>query len=93
MHSLAEAGLVRTDQYGLGIDTSLDSRAVGRDGRTITTLFVAGPLARATFGELMGLPEVARHAQTVAAEIARLLETLPSAEAVSANAAHGPATS
>ncbi|WP_136618305.1 MULTISPECIES: FAD/NAD(P)-binding protein [Mesorhizobium] len=91
LHSLAEAGLIRTDQYGLGIDTSLDSRAVGRDGKAVSTLFVAGPLARATFGELMGLPEVARHAQTVAAEIAKLVET--PAEAVSANVAHGPLAS
>jgi uncharacterized NAD(P)/FAD-binding protein YdhS len=90
LRSLTEAGLIRADQYGLGIETGLDSRAVGQDGRTVTTLFVAGPLARGTFGELMGLPEVARHAQTVAAEIAKLLETLPSAEVVGANAQQGP---
>jgi uncharacterized NAD(P)/FAD-binding protein YdhS len=90
LRSLAEAGLIRADPYGLGIETSLDSRAVGRDGRAVTTLYVAGPLARGTFGELMGLPEVARHAQAVAAEVARLLETLPPTEAVGANAAHSP---
>ena len=88
LRSLTEAGLIRADQYGLGIETSRDSRAVGRDGRAAATLFVAGPLARGTFGELMGLPEVARHAQAVAAEIAKLLDT--PAEAVGANAAHGP---
>jgi uncharacterized NAD(P)/FAD-binding protein YdhS len=90
LSSLAEAGLIRTDQYGLGIETNLDSRAVGRDGR-ITTLFVAGPLARATFGELMGLPEVARHAQAVAAEITKLVET--PALTIGANVAHGPLAS
>ncbi|RWC42591.1 MAG: hydroxyacylglutathione hydrolase [Mesorhizobium sp.] len=93
LSSLAEAGLIRTDQYGLGIDTDLDSRAIGRNGKVAATLLVAGPLARGTFGELMGLPEVARHAQTVAAEIAQLLETLPSAEAIGANAKHGPVAS
>ncbi|MER9337536.1 FAD/NAD(P)-binding domain-containing protein [Mesorhizobium sp. M0293] len=93
LRSLAEAGLIKADQYGLGIETDLDSRAVGQDGRTLTTLFVAGPLARGTFGELMGLPEVARHAQTVAAEIAKLRETLPPAEAVGADAAQGPVMS
>jgi uncharacterized NAD(P)/FAD-binding protein YdhS len=93
LRSLTEAGLIRADQYGLGIETGLDSRAVGQDGRTVTTLFVAGPLARGTFGELMGLPEVARHAQTVAAEVAKLLETLPPAQTVSVNAAHGPPAS
>nr|WP_250888828.1 FAD/NAD(P)-binding protein [Mesorhizobium sp. dw_380] len=86
LRSLAEAGLVRVDAYGLGIETTLESRAIGRDDRAVASLFVAGPLARGTFGELMGLPEVARHAQLVAAEIARLLDTLPSVDAVGANA-------
>ncbi|MGX7876389.1 FAD/NAD(P)-binding protein [Mesorhizobium sp. ORM6] len=85
LRSLKEAGLIRVDAYGLGIETSLDSRAIGRDDMAITGLFVAGPLARGTFSELMGLPEVARHAQTVAAEITKLLDTLPSVEAVRAN--------
>lgn len=93
LSALAEAGLIRTDQYGLGIETSLDSRAIGRDGKAIATLFIAGPLARGTFGELMGLPEVARHAQAVAVEIARLLDTLLSTNAVGANAARGPVAS
>lgn len=86
LRSLTEAGLIGADPYGLGIETSRDSRAVGRDGRVVTTLFVAGPLARGTFGELMGLPEVARHAQAVAAEIAKLLDT--PAEAIGATAGH-----
>ncbi|MFB9979109.1 FAD/NAD(P)-binding protein [Mesorhizobium kowhaii] len=88
LRSLTEAGLIGADPYGLGIETSRDSRAVGRDGRAVTTLFVAGPLARGTFGELMGLPEVARHAQAVAAEIAKLLDT--PAEGVGANTGHAP---
>ncbi|QND58233.1 FAD/NAD(P)-binding protein [Mesorhizobium huakuii] len=86
LRSLAEAGLIKVDAYGLGIATTLDSRAIGRDDRSVAGLFVAGPLARGTFGELMGLPEVARHAQMVAGEIARLVDRLPSVEAVGANA-------
>lgn len=86
LRSLADAGLIRVDAYGLGIATSPDSRAIGRDDRAVARLFVAGPLARGTFGELMGLPEVARHAQMVAGEIAGLVDRLRAAEAVGANA-------
>ncbi|AZO56809.1 MULTISPECIES: FAD/NAD(P)-binding protein [unclassified Mesorhizobium] len=86
LRSLTEAGLIRADTYGLGIETSLDSLAIGSDAKPVAGLFVAGPLARGTFGELMGLPEVARHAQRVAAEIAGLLDRLPTAEPVGANA-------
>ncbi|RWD04764.1 MAG: FAD-dependent oxidoreductase [Mesorhizobium sp.] len=78
LRSLAEAGLIRADRHGLGIETGLDSRAVGPNGAPLAGLFVAGPLARGTFGELMGLPEVARHAQAVASEIEGRLGALPS---------------
>ncbi|TPL84229.1 FAD/NAD(P)-binding protein [Mesorhizobium sp. B2-3-12] len=87
LQSLAEAGLIKVDAYGLGIETSLESRAVGRDGRASAGLFVAGPLARGTFGELMGLPEVARHAELVAAEVAKLLDAVPLDKATNVNAA------
>ncbi|KAA3441600.1 hydroxyacylglutathione hydrolase [Mesorhizobium sp. SARCC-RB16n] len=92
LRSLTESGLIGGDAYGLGIETSLDSRAIGSDGKAVAGLFVAGPLARGTFGELMGLPEVARHARMVAAEIAGLLDTLPSAEVVGADGADGALT-
>ncbi|TPN85547.1 FAD-dependent oxidoreductase [Mesorhizobium sp. CU2] len=69
LRSLGDAGLIRIDSHGLGIATGRDSRAVGPDGEPVPDLFIAGPLARGTFGELMGLPEVALHAQAVAAEI------------------------
>ncbi|MBZ9907483.1 FAD/NAD(P)-binding domain-containing protein [Mesorhizobium sp. BR115XR7A] len=86
LRSLTEASLIRADAYGLGIETGLDSRAVGGDDKAVAGLFVAGPLARGTFGELMGLPEVARHAQRVSAEIAGLLDTSSSGGAVGPNA-------
>ncbi|MFI0846564.1 FAD/NAD(P)-binding protein [Mesorhizobium sp. IMUNJ 23232] len=81
LRSLADVGLIRVDRHGLGIETGLDNRAVGPDSEPLEGLFVAGPLARGTFGELMGLPEVARHAQAVASEIESRLGTLLSIEA------------
>ncbi|MEW6629372.1 MAG: FAD/NAD(P)-binding protein [Pseudomonadota bacterium] len=82
LRSLADAGLIRIDRHGLGIETALDNRAIGPETEPLNGLFIAGPLARGTFGELMGLPEVARHAQAVASEIeSRLGAPLPIANA------------
>lgn len=66
---LAADGAVRLDDFGLGLSVDERSRAIGTDGAASPTLWIAGPLARGTFGELMGLPEVARHAEGVAGDI------------------------
>ena len=63
-------GLARPDPLGLGIDVDLQGRAIGRDGQIAENLYVAGPLARGTFGELMGAPDLARHARNIAETIA-----------------------
>ena len=65
-------GLARPDPLGLGIDVDVQGRAIGKDGRAADTLFVAGPLARGTFGELMGAPDLARHARNIAETLARM---------------------
>ncbi|TCN33146.1 FAD/NAD(P)-binding protein [Sinorhizobium americanum] len=70
---LASDGVLVPCQTGLGIACDLHSRAVGAGGWEQPNFFIAGPLARGTFGELMGLPQVTEHAVLVADEIAALL--------------------
>jgi uncharacterized NAD(P)/FAD-binding protein YdhS len=69
--SLTAAGLVQADRYGLGLQTDLSARAIDASGQPQPRLFVSGPLARAAFGELMGLPQVSHHAALVAQEISK----------------------
>jgi len=69
LSDLAAAGLVAPDPTGLGLWTDRDGRALGRSGAPSPNLFVAGPLARGAFGELMGLPQVSVYAEFIAREI------------------------
>lgn len=74
---LAAAGAIAPDPLGLGLHVADLCRAVDREGHVSDRLLVAGPLARGHVGELMGLPEVTRHAETVAKVLASLLRELP----------------
>lgn len=67
--SLSQQGIIRADALGFGIDVDRDSRTLTRTGLPNPKLFVVGPAARARFGELMGLPQVADHAAEVARHI------------------------
>ncbi len=66
---LQRAGCIRPDQHRLGIACDTESRAIGLGGRASDTLFIAGPLARGTFGELTGVPEIAAQAEHIATRI------------------------
>lgn len=77
----AAAGLLRADPLGLGIAVDARSRVLDGAGVAQRDLLVAGPLARGTFGELVGLPQVTEHAAMVAAEAAAM--TTPCQERLS----------
>lgn len=72
--ALERAGLARPDPLRLGIEVTADGRAIGRDGVPTQDLYVAGPLARGTVGELMGLPDVTNYAIRIAGAVAIRLE-------------------
>ncbi|WP_245410785.1 FAD/NAD(P)-binding protein [Rhizobium sp. JAB6] len=67
---LSQAGYLALDPTRLGFSCDTQSRALADDGTVIPSLFISGPLARGTFGELMGLPEVVEHAVLVADQVA-----------------------
>jgi len=69
--SLNSEGYIRPDPLGLGLWCDMEAQLLDRDGDIAPGLMVAGPLARGTFGELMGLAEIAEFAQFVANAIAR----------------------
>ncbi|WP_221163557.1 FAD/NAD(P)-binding protein [Rhizobium sp. NLR22b] len=76
--ALAASGHLSLDPTGLGLACTEQSEAIGPSGKADPSLLISGPLARGTFGELMGLPQVTEHAFFVAGEIAaklRLAET------------------
>ncbi|PLR39659.1 FAD-dependent oxidoreductase [Chimaeribacter californicus] len=73
LHQLAQQGVVQADPLGLGILVNEQAETLNRQGEANPHLLVAGPAARGRFGELMGLPQVAEHAEAVAR---RLLHTL-----------------
>jgi uncharacterized NAD(P)/FAD-binding protein YdhS len=93
--SLARQGLLRADPAGLGLDVDGDSRALGTNGIASADLLVSGPLARGRFGELMGLPQVAGHADHVARAVAAFFAARADAgnEAVQRGVASYPPTS
>jgi uncharacterized NAD(P)/FAD-binding protein YdhS len=69
LSALANQGLITPDPLGLGIACNRLGQALGQTGTVTPGLLVAGPLARGTFGELMGVPEVTAYAQSIASEI------------------------
>ncbi|ANP88954.1 hydroxyacylglutathione hydrolase [Rhizobium leguminosarum] len=71
--ALAASGHLSLDPTGLGLACTERSEAIGPSGKADPSLLISGPLARGTFGELMGLPQVTEHAFFIAGEIAEKL--------------------
>lgn len=66
LHSLSQRGVLQPDPLGLGILVNERSETLDAHGQANARLLVVGPAARGRFGELMGLPQVSQHAESVA---------------------------
>ncbi len=71
LRALRDAGALAADPFALGIAVDGESRVLRPDGTAWANLFVAGPLARGTHGELMGLPQMSRQPREVAGVVGR----------------------
>lgn len=75
---LAALGLLAPDPLGLGLHTSPLGHAIPTRGQPDGSILIAGPLARGTVGELMGVPEVITWAEHIARELASRILRRPS---------------
>ncbi len=75
LSALAAGGHLRADAIGLGIAVDAKGRVLRADGTPHETLFAVGPLARARYGELMGMPQVAMQPSEVGQLVAAELES------------------
>jgi len=87
LSALQNEGLLAACATGLGIACDDQSRALDASGNIVPALYIAGPLARGTFGELMGLPQVTEHAVFVAGQVGDALERSASTGRVKAGTA------
>jgi uncharacterized NAD(P)/FAD-binding protein YdhS len=75
LRAMSARGLLRADAQGLGIEVDQLARVIAADGTPSQSLFVAGPLARGYFGELMGLPQVSLQPERLAIHVSELLQS------------------
>ena len=68
LRSLFDAGFIRSDHLGIGIDVDLRSRADGGE-----RLWALGPLTKGRYWEIVAVPDIREQAAAVADDIAREL--------------------
>jgi uncharacterized NAD(P)/FAD-binding protein YdhS len=67
--ALLEAGRIRQDALGIGIEVDGDCRAIGADGAPSDILSVIGPVTRGAFWESVAVPDIRAQAERVAARL------------------------
>ncbi|HXU04164.1 MAG TPA: FAD/NAD(P)-binding protein [Polyangia bacterium] len=71
LQSLVDGGLAALGASGLGIETTTDGRVVDARGEASHRIFGLGAVRRACDWETTSVPDIAKHAQQIAREIAR----------------------
>jgi uncharacterized NAD(P)/FAD-binding protein YdhS/quercetin dioxygenase-like cupin family protein len=71
LQSLIDGGLAALAPNGLGIETTAEGRVVDARGEASRRIFGLGAVRRACDWETTSVPDIARHAQALAREIAR----------------------
>jgi len=66
LRSLLDAGQVRPDHLGIGLEVDERSRPVGSDA-----LWALGPLTKGRYWEIIAVPDIREQAAAVADDIAR----------------------
>jgi uncharacterized NAD(P)/FAD-binding protein YdhS len=62
-------GFLKPDTHRLGAETSADYRAIGRDGKPASWLFVVGPMLRARYYEATAVHELRLHTAALATRV------------------------
>jgi uncharacterized NAD(P)/FAD-binding protein YdhS len=66
LDSLIARGLMVPDANRLGVEVSAECALVGANGEPSATIYLVGPLLKARFWEATAVPELRRHAKSVA---------------------------
>jgi len=73
IEDLRKEGLIRADSLGLGLEVSEDLAVLDRNGLPSRMLYLVGPLLKARDWEATAVPELRRHASTLAVQLLRSL--------------------
>ncbi len=71
LQSLIDGGLATLVPHGLGIETTPEGRVVDGRGEPSSRIYGIGAVRRASDWETTSVPDIARHAQQLARDIAR----------------------
>ncbi|HEY7690050.1 MAG TPA: FAD/NAD(P)-binding protein [Dongiaceae bacterium] len=69
VRSLLDQGIARPDPLALGLDVTLDSAVIDRDGNPSSRLFALGPVTRGIFWEITSVPDIREQCWKVAAQL------------------------